>query len=157
METLFFECVGMKNGDSFPIANTGHGQDISPEFLIRNLSPDAKTLAITLEDIHHPLFKNFTHWLIWNIPAAERIPGAIPGGKRVPSLGNARQGIGYGWHKYAGPKPPKGTRHLYRFTVYALDSEIGLSILPTKRSFLKKARQHILQQGSMVGEFGNAK
>lgn len=157
METLFFECVGMKNGDSFPIANTGRGQDISPEFLIRNLSPDAKTLAITLEDIRHPLFKDFTHWLIWNIPAAERIPGAVPAGKIIPSLGNARQGIGYGWHKYAGPKPPKGKQHLYRFTIYALDSEIELSILPTKRSFLKKARQHILQQGSIVRAFGSAK
>ena len=32
--TLLFECVGMKNGDKFPIKNTGRGQDVSPEFLI---------------------------------------------------------------------------------------------------------------------------
>lgn len=153
MDTLLFECVGMKNGDKFPIANTGRGQDISPEFLIKNLSPDAKTLAITLEDIRHPLFKSFTHWLIWNIPATEKITGAIPGGKIVPSLGNARQGIGYGWYKYAGPKPPKGKQHLYRFTVYALDSEIELSILPTKGNFIKKVKRHIIQQGSIIGEF----
>jgi len=78
---------------------------------------------------------------------------AIPAGKIVPSLGNARQGIGYGWYEYAGPKPPKGNQHLYRFTIYALDSEIELSLLPTKSSFMKKAKGHVIQWGSIVGEF----
>ena len=55
IDLLLFECVGMKAGGKFPIENTGRGQDISPEFLIKNLSPAAKTLAITLEDIRHPL------------------------------------------------------------------------------------------------------
>ncbi len=152
-DTLLFECVGMKDGGKFPIENTGWGQDVSPEFLIKNLSPAVKTLAITLEDIRHPLFKSFTHWLIWNIPAAEKIAGAIPGGRIVPSLGNARQGIGYGWYKYAGPKPPKGQQHLYCFTIYALDSGIDLPFPPTKGNFIKKAQGHIIQQGSIVGEF----
>lgn len=137
MDTLLFECVGIRAGNKFPIENTGRGQDISPEFLIKNLSPTARTLAVTLEDIRHPLFKNFTHWLIWNIPATKKIAGAIPGGKIVPSLGNARQGLGYGWYKYAGPKPPKGNQHLYRFTIYALDSEIELAPAATQTEFGK--------------------
>ena len=153
MDTLLFECVGIRAGNKFPIENTGRGQDISPEFLIKNLSPTARTLAVTLEDIRHPLFKNFTHWLIWNIPAAKKIAGAIPGGRIVPNLGNARQGLGYGWYKYAGPKPPKGNQHLYRFTIYALDSEIELSFLPTKGRFIKRATGHIIQQGNIVAEF----
>lgn len=153
VDTLLFECIGMKNGGKFPIENTGRGQDISPEFIINNLSSDAKTLAIILEDIKHPLFKNFTHWLIWNIPATKKIDKAIPGGKIVTSLGNARQGIGYGWCKYAGPKPPKGQQHLYRFTIYALDSEIDLPFPPTKRNFIKRAKGHILQLGTVVGKF----
>ena len=153
MDTLLFECVGIRAGDKFPIENTGRGQDISPEFLIKNLSPTARTLAITLEDIRHPLFKNFTHWLIWNIPAAEKIAGAIPGGKTIPGLGNARQGLGYGWCKYAGPKPPKGNQHLYRFTIYALDREIELPFPPTKGRFIKRAKGHIVQQGNIVAQF----
>lgn len=135
VDTLLFECIGMKNEGKFPIENTGRGQDISPEFIINNLSSDAKTLAIILEDIKHPLFKNFTHWLIWNIPATKKIDKAIPGGKIVSSLGNARQGFGYGWCKYAGPKPPKGQQHLYRFTIYALDSEIDLPLSSTSPCF----------------------
>lgn len=153
IDVLMFECSGMKDGEIFPVANTGRGQDISPEFVIKNLSSRAKTLAVTLEDIKHPLFKNFTHWLIYNIPAKERITGAIQSGKTVSHLGNARQGIGYGWYKYAGPKPPKGKQHLYRFTVYALDSEVDLKIFPTKGRFIKKAKGHIIQQGSIVGKY----
>lgn len=50
------------------------------EFIIKNLSPNAKTLAVALEDISHPI-KDFTHWIIWNIPAADRIKKNIPSGK----------------------------------------------------------------------------
>ena len=101
---LEFECIGMNNGCKFPSEYTGRGQNISPEFVIKNLSPNAKTLAVTLEDLSYPI-KDFTHWIIRNIPAAGRIRENIPAGKTVPTLGNARQGIGYGLHRYAGPKP----------------------------------------------------
>lgn len=151
-DVLEFECIGMDNGSRFPIEYTGRGQDISPEFVIRNLSLNAKTLAVTLEDLSHPV-KDFTHWIIWNIPAADKIKGNIPAGKAVPMLGNARQGIGYGLHRYAGPKPPKGKKHIYRFTVYSLDCEINISANSTKRNFLKKAEKHIIQKGSIIGEF----
>ncbi|MCI9423864.1 MAG: YbhB/YbcL family Raf kinase inhibitor-like protein [Dorea sp.] len=153
MNSLIFECSNMKNGEKFPVEHTGRGRDISPEFIIKNLSSYAKTLAIILEDIKHPVFKDFTHWLIFNIPAREKIDGDIPGGKILSCLGNARQGIGYGLYKYAGPKPPKGRQHLYRFTMYALDSEIDLTGLPTKKRFMKMAKGHIIQQGSIVGKY----
>ncbi len=51
---LEFECIGMENGSKFPIEYTGRGQDISPEFIMKNLSSSAKTLAVTLEDLSHP-------------------------------------------------------------------------------------------------------
>ena len=66
---LEFECIGIKNGDRFPIENTGRGENLSPEFDIKNLAPNAKTLIITLEDLSHPI-KNFTHWVIWKIGRA---------------------------------------------------------------------------------------
>ena len=150
--TLEFDCAGLESGGKFPVENTGYGQDVSPAFLLKNLSPAAKTIAITLEDLSHPI-KNFTHWVIWNIPAASRIPGGIPAGSRTPGWGGACQGIGYGVHRYAGPKPPKGKTHTYRFTVYALDCAVELSARSRKRAFLKKAGAHIVQQGSITGEF----
>lgn len=149
---LLFNCTGMEDGGKIPVEHTGRGADQSPEFVLQNLSPDARTLAVTLEDLSHPI-RDFTHWVIWNIPAADRIAGGISSGKTVPALGNARQGIGYGFHRYAGPKPPKGKTHVYRFTVYSLDCEIALGANATKRAFLKKAEGHILQKGSISCEF----
>ena len=149
---LEFTCTGIEDGGIFPVENTGRGLDVSPEFVIKNLSSNAQTIAITLEDLSHPI-KNFTHWIIWNIPEADRIKAEIPPGANVPGMGGIRQGIGYGLHKYAGPKPPKGKTHTYRFTVYALDCEIELSIHSTKRAFLRKAEGHILQKGSIISSF----
>lgn len=97
--------------------------------------------------------QNFTHWLIFNIPAREKIDGAIPGGKIVSGLGNARQGIGYGLYRYAGPKPPRGKQHLYRFTMYALDREIGLTGIPTKSRFMKIAGKYMIQRGNIIGKY----
>lgn len=150
--TLQVSCAGLIDGGRFPLQYTGRGADNSPKFILENLHPDAKTLAITLEDLSHPI-KGFTHWVIWNIPAADTIEPAIPAGKTVPSLGNARQGIGYGLHRYAGPKPPKGKTHTYRFTVYALDSEISLGAHAGKRAFLRRAEPHILQKGCVTAMY----
>ena len=36
---------------------------------------------------------------------------------------------------------------------YALDCELDLSARSRKKAFLKKAERHILQQGSILGEF----
>lgn len=153
METnLIVECPGLREGGKFPIEYTGRGQDSSPEFIIRNLSPEAGTLAVILEDLSHPI-KNFTHWVIWNIPAADRIAPAVPAGKTVPSLDGAVQGLGYGLHRYAGPKPPKGKTHTYRFTVYALSRRVDLGCRSGKKAFWRKAEKLILQKGTLTGEF----
>lgn len=149
---LEFECMGIKDDGKFAIENTGRGEDISPEFIIHNLSPYAKTLVITLEDLSHPI-KNFTHWVIWNIPAMNKIPKAIPAGKIVSMLNGAVQGIGYGLHRYAGPKPPKGKSHKYGFTIYALDCSLDLKAFSTKRKVLDKANNHIVQQGKICAYF----
>ncbi|MDE6088011.1 MAG: YbhB/YbcL family Raf kinase inhibitor-like protein [Oscillospiraceae bacterium] len=149
---LEFTCTGMKNSDKFPIEYTGRGKNISPEFLIKNLDENAKTLVITLEDISHPI-KNFTHWIIWNIPAKNKIPQAIPSGRMIADLDNAMQGVAYGFHRYAGAKPPKHTTHYYKFTIYVLDCSLDLKASSTKTKVLRKAKDHVIQKGEFSGYF----
>ena len=149
---LNFKCSAIDNQGKFLPEYTGYGEDISPEFAVENLSPYAKTIAITLEDLSHPI-KGFTHWVIWNIPATNIIRKGIPAGKKVNLYEGVKQGVAYGLHRYAGPKPPKGKKHLYRFTLYALDCEIDLPPNAMKKAFLKKAEGHILQKGEITGDF----
>lgn len=149
MDILQVRCPGIENS-KFLLSHTGRGRDLSPELVLENLSPGAKTLAVVLEDMSHPM-KDFTHWVVWNLPAADRVPGAIPAGKTIP--GGGVQGVAYGLHRYAGPKPPRRMRHTYRFTVYALDCILDLSPASRKKAFLRAAEGHILQSGSVSGEF----
>ena len=107
MKSLEICCPGIQNVKFLP-DHTGRGRDLSPELILDGLSPEAKTLAVVLEDMSHPI-KGFTHWLVWNLPVSDRIPGAIPAGKNVP--GGGVQGVAYGLHRYAGPKPPRGKTH----------------------------------------------
>lgn len=145
MGTLEFVCGAIDGNGIFSREFTGRGKNISPEFAIKNLSLDARSLIVTLEDMSHPI-KQFTHWVIWNIPAADVIPEAVPRGKYV-------QGIAYGYHRYAGPKPPRGKTHRYRFTIYALDCFLELGAFSFKRTVLKAASGHIIQRGEVCGYF----
>jgi len=151
IEILRFHCPGLEDGGRFPLDYTGRGKDLSPEIVLENLSPQAKALAVTLEDLSHPM-KGFTHWVLWNYPAGDIIPGGLLGGEQLEN--GAVQGIAYGLHRYAGPKPPRRSCHRYRLTVYALDCMLGLSPSSRKRQFLKAAEGHILQKGSLTAEFG---
>ncbi len=135
-----------KDGDMIPIDYTGYGKDVSPEFRIKNLSDKAKCFAIILEDLSHPI-KNFTHWIAWNIKADSVIP------ENVGSMDNVMQGIAYGFHRYAGAKPPKSKSHIYKYTIYSLDSNLELSSNSMKKKLLKAMEGHILQKGSITGYF----
>lgn len=151
IENLRFHCPGLEDGGEFPLEYSGRGKNLSPEIALENLSPRARTLAVTLEDLSHPV-RGFTHWLMWNYPARNVIPGAIPPRDRLEC--GAAQGIAYGVHRYTGPNPSFRARHRYRLTVYALDCVLGISSNARKKHFLKAAEGHILQRGSLTASFG---
>ena len=152
-DKLFIECKYFNDGDTIPIDYTGRGKDLSPEFTLHNLPPETQTIAIIMHDIKHHIFGIFNHWVIWNIPAQEIIPGGIPTGEILPDLGNAVQGIGYGRHRYAGPKPPKGKQHIYRFTFFALRQRIELKSSAKKKQLLQAIEPYIIQSANISGRY----
>lgn len=141
-----------KNEGTIPIKFTGRGEDISPNLKIINISPEAKSIAIIMDDIDHPLFGIYNHWVIWNIPVQENIPEGIPHGKTVDSLFGAVQGIAYGRNRYRGPKPPFGT-HRYKYNVYILDCMLNLDSKSRKKDLLQIMNAHVIQYSSIVGKF----
>lgn len=140
-------------GDWIPEMYTGRGADISPGFILDGLDEAAVSIAITLDDASHPLFPNYNHWLIWNLPVRRRIPAAIPGAKTVAALGGAVQGRAYGRHRYRGPKPPFSAVHTYVFTVYVLECRCDLPPQSRKAGLLAAMEGHILQQATLAGKF----
>lgn len=150
---LIVRCLAFQDGDDIPVKYTGHGQDVSPTFKLDGISSLGKSIAISLEDISHPLFPNFNHWIIWNIPIQDVIWEGIKPGETVPELEGAVQGKGYGRHCYRGPKPPLNSCHEYVFTVYILDAMLDLSPKSTKMDFLKVAKDHVIQMATISGKY----
>lgn len=152
---LRITCPAFADGGFMPARYTGFGEDVSPAFALHNLDERAATLAIVMDDLDIPFVPAYTHWLIWNLPARSTVPEAIPHGAVLPDLGGARQGVGYGRHRYRGPKPPFFVlnRHRYVFRFYALDVRLALPADARKRDLLRAMKGHIIQQGSITGVF----
>ncbi|MFW6376126.1 MAG: YbhB/YbcL family Raf kinase inhibitor-like protein [Thermoplasmatota archaeon] len=133
---------------------TGRCEDISPPLKLGSMDPEAKTIAVIMDDLDHPIGM-YNHWLIWNIPANyDEIPEGIPKKEKLPSLGNAVQGKSHygGKNFYRGPKPPFGS-HEYEFKVYVLDTEVDLSPDARKWDLQKAIERHIVQYGTLKGKF----
>lgn len=146
--------TAFENHGDIPIKYTGKGEDISPSLKLDTIAADAKTIAITMDDLDHPL-GTFNHWVIWNIPSSfDNIPEGIPKEEVVNSLGEAIQGkSAYGGkHWYRGPLPPFGI-HKYIFKVYVLDTTLELENDAGKSELLKAMKEHILQYGTLTGKF----
>ena len=141
-------------GGIIPTRHTGRGEDLSPPFTAKGIPEGSVSLSILLEDTSHPLFRDFPHWLIWNLPVAEHIPEGIAPGGAVEVLGcTASQGTAYGPRRYAGPKPPRWRRRLYRYTLLARDCRLELPPSTGKRRFLEVAEEHILERATLSGWF----
>lgn len=153
MEPLTVTSPDFEEGGWIPRRNSPRGENRSPALRLVGLVPGARSVAVTLDDASHPIFPNFNHWLIWNLPPEPLIPGGIPAGEAVDSLGGAMQGRAYGRNRYKGPKPPLRWIHTYVFTVYALDCRLNLSPTCRKPDLLAAMEGHILQRAALSGQF----
>ncbi len=152
MEKLTVTSPCFEDGGLIPIEYTGYGADRSPELLLNGLSKEAVSIAVIMNDMSHPI-PEYNHWVIWNIPALNVIPGDIPHGVKVEAWSQTVQGIGYGKNCYRGPKPPFNWSHMYRFNVYVLDCFLDLPVRSRKKVLLKAMESHILQQAALTGHF----
>lgn len=135
---------------------TGNGEDRSPKLVFENLSEKAVSIAIIMDDLDIPVIGVYNHWTIWNIPPQNQIPEGIPHGTTVQELGDALQGVGFGVHRYRGPKPPFGS-HRYQFHVFVLDTMLDLEASSGKKDLLAAMEGHILQYGSVIGSYPGEK
>ena len=68
METLkiiseLFDCNGWISD-----CCSGYGDNISPDIIINGLPEGTISLAVLMDDLDHPIFNEFNHWIAWDIP-----------------------------------------------------------------------------------------
>lgn len=134
------------NKELIPSTFTCDGADVSPALNIGNVPPEARSLALIMDDPDAP-GGMWVHWVVWNIdPTTREIKenGVPPG---------AKQGVNdFRKTPYGGPCPPSGT-HRYFFKLYALDAMLDLGSGTTKGALEKAIKGHILAQAELMGRY----
>ena len=143
------------DGGMIPQKYTGFGEDVSPEFRIIDIPEGTVSFALSMVDLDVPLRKCFYHWLIWNVPPVDVIPGGLPPGALIQKPFVACQGTAWGKHCYRGPKPPFFIRreHRYVYAAYALDCQLSIPENSDYKALFRAMDGHILAKARINGRF----
>jgi Raf kinase inhibitor-like YbhB/YbcL family protein len=136
-----------------PSKYTCEGDDFSPPLAWSEVSTDAKSFALIVDDPDAPdpaaPKTTWVHWVLYNLPASAS--GLPERGKPLPAA--TREGLN-DWHRtgYGGPCPPIG-RHRYFFKLYALDTELADLSRPTKARLEQAMQDHVVARAELIGTY----
>jgi hypothetical protein len=146
MKELKVTSPAFKSNGLIPVKYTCDGDDVNPSLKIEGMPKEAKSLALIVDDPDAPM-GTWVHWVVWNIPATEKIEeNSIPGIEGLNSSGK---------HSYHGPCPPSGT-HRYFFKVYALDNKLDINTNSNKENVERVMEGHILAKGEIIGLYSRS-
>jgi len=137
-------------GSQIPGKFTCDGEEVSPQLAWSTPPAGTASFALLVTDPDAPR-GTFTHWVLYDLPAALR---SLPEGvaARGELSDGSRQGSnGFGSLGYGGPCPPGGSPHHYIFTLYALDTKLNLPVGATRAQVEEAMQGHILARGQLIG------
>lgn len=136
------------HGGTIPREYTCDGSNIPPPLAWSGAPDGTEGFALLLDDPDAPR-GTFTHWLLYDIPAATQGVEDDDVGK---ALANDFGRLGYG-----GPCPPPAHRpHHYHFTLYAVDAN-PLPMTGRHRADLDRAlRSHGIGMARLTGMYARA-
>ena len=152
-----------------PIENTCYGDQVSPPLDWTNAPTDTKSFALSVADLDHSTGR-WVLWVLYHIPAdATGLAGGIPTSTDTLPDGtlqgtNDHKNIGYNGpcpppvvqsytaYQY-GRAAPKQPPHTFEFTIFALDTELGLSPGATNAELVSAMEGHILAQAVTQGKY----
>jgi Raf kinase inhibitor-like YbhB/YbcL family protein len=150
-EKLSLTSQGFQQGGTIPSKYTCDGKDVSPPLSWGMVPDGAKSLTLIVDDPDAP-GGIFTHWVLFNLPAASRsLPEGVPKLDRLD--GGGIQGKNdFDKKGYNGPCPPK--LHTYRFILYALDVDLNLKPGAASQEVHKAMEGHVLAKAELDGKYG---
>lgn len=130
------------NEGTVPKRYTCDGADVSPPLQLTNVPTNTVSMVLIMDDPDAPVGV-WDHWVAYDIEPRQEIA------EDVTTLGTP--GVN-SWDRpgYGGPCPPGGT-HRYFFTVYALDTMLGLDAGAGKAEVLAALEDHVLAQATLMG------
>jgi Raf kinase inhibitor-like YbhB/YbcL family protein len=148
------------DGGRIPDAHAQPGGDVSPPLAWTNAPPNTASFVLIVHDLDAPVgggADDVLHWLVWNIPGADRaLPAGVPQGA---SLANGARQISATGPNYRGPAAPaSGTPHHYVFELFALDvmldvPAVGASPAQTRAAVVAAMAGHVRGKGVYMGTY----
>jgi Raf kinase inhibitor-like YbhB/YbcL family protein len=134
-------------GEPIPPEFSCDGDEVSPALSWEGVPGDAVELALVVDD-PDARGGTYVHWVLFGLDPSltDLQAGVVPTGGRQAenSSGDA---------DYTGPCPPGGDSHNYRFTVYALNKEIGAADGASAGDVLGRVRETAIAQGTLTGTY----
>jgi Raf kinase inhibitor-like YbhB/YbcL family protein len=133
-------------GQAIPARFTCDGEGVAPSLSWQGVPEGAEALALVVDDPDAPR-GTFTHWVVLDLPASTTTldAGAVPSGAVQAKNSGGRA-------SYYPPCPPSGV-HRYRFTVYALSRQTGLSEGAELDTALQAVESAATAQGRLTGTY----
>ena len=136
------------NNGIIPVTYTCDGDDVAPQLNWSNPPGNTKSFALILSDPDAP-GGEWDHWILYNIPAdTTSLNDSLPAGTLVGKNS-------WGAARYNGPCPPKGSKHHYYFTLYALDGMLNLPAGASGQNVRHAIKNHVLQKTQLMAMFGH--
>jgi Raf kinase inhibitor-like YbhB/YbcL family protein len=137
-------------GGKIPSKFTCEGDNINPQLQFSQVPPEAKTLALIMDDPDVPEFvrkdRMWVHWVVFNIPPSTK---QIPENSSPPGTPGKNTS---GEPAYEGPCPPD-REHRYFFKLYALDTKLNLPEGATKKEVEAAMQGHIIAKAQLMGRY----
>jgi len=151
------------SGDFVCTGSETDQQNISPALSWKNAPQQTRSFALIMVDDMHFAYPDapegsfFPHWLVYNLPPdatglteGQSAELSLPEGRGLQGLNGYPEPYDKG---YGGPCPGPGEKHLYIFTLYALDTSPGLPPGAQYEAVLKALEGHILEQAELKGYY----
>lgn len=137
-----------QDGAEIPVRHTCDGEDVSPALSWVNVPEGTVELAVTVTD---PDAGDFVHWIIYAVDPTRT--GLLEGETPPEAL---QWQNSFGDSAWAGPCPPAGAPHLYRFTVYALNQQLEVADDASAAEAISMLELIAIQQATVTGTYARA-
>jgi Raf kinase inhibitor-like YbhB/YbcL family protein len=146
MDGFVLTSSSFEDGGPIPSKHTCDGQDVSPPLAWAGAPEETRSFALVVDD---PDARGFIHWIAYNMP------GGTSGGLREgihPDADPLQGRNDFGRTGWGGPCPPSGVHH-YRFTLYALSSDLAFGVTATAPDLQRAIEGKLLAQTTLTGTY----
>jgi Raf kinase inhibitor-like YbhB/YbcL family protein len=146
-ETITVSSPAFPPQAAIPVRYTCAGEEVSPPLTWSKVPDGTAELALVVDDPDAP-GGTYVHWVVAHLGPGQGglAEGALPAG--ATQLRNSA-----GEAAWAGPCPPEGPAHHYRFTVYALARRVEVAAGADPADTIAAIEQAATARGRLVATF----